>query len=510
MAVPDDSSILTQIKQSRLTVANCLASASGIVLYGYDLAIVGNVSSMPAFQRDYGSTLHGKLIIPSMWLSLWNVANPIGGIIGSVTAGFVQDRRGRRFALALAAVISAIGVSVAYVSNLSGDIDTRRGVFFLAKFVQGFAVNMVMCTVQTYMSEVLPRTLRGPILSFFPLFTLIGQLIGSVVVKSQAGHVSSIGYRRCFISEWPFSAIPLVVAILIPESPTYLIRKDLIDDARHAQRRLSGAGAHVESKIDELRLSIRLEEEQAHNHPATYRECFRGTNLRRTIIVLYANAVPVLFGMVLLARASYFLQIVGMDADNSLMCLEVGIGIGLAANILSLWMLSRFGRVPLLLTGLGIATVLWTAMGIAGCFSGIVTVWWTAAMIWAVIGVCGSGAWPASYAVSAEASSLRLRAKTQGLGWLMNCFANGVFGIVLPYIFNPDEGNLRARTGFVYTGLCIVTGLGVWFFIPEMKNRSAIEIDQMFERRLPARQFKRWAVVDESDAESGEGRRPSE
>lgn len=50
MALPDGSSLLTQIKQSKLIVAYCLALASGIVLYGYDLAIVGNVSSMPAFQ----------------------------------------------------------------------------------------------------------------------------------------------------------------------------------------------------------------------------------------------------------------------------------------------------------------------------------------------------------------------------------------------------------------------------------------------------------------------------
>lgn len=50
MALLDSTPLLDQIKQSRLTVAYCLALASGIVLYGYDLVIVGNVSSMPAFQ----------------------------------------------------------------------------------------------------------------------------------------------------------------------------------------------------------------------------------------------------------------------------------------------------------------------------------------------------------------------------------------------------------------------------------------------------------------------------
>ena len=39
-----------------------------------------------------------------------------------------------------------------------------------------------------------------------------------------------------------------------------------------------------------------------------------------------------------------------------------------------------------------------------------------AAMI-AIIGVvCGMGCWPASYAVMGETSSLRMRAKTQGVG----------------------------------------------------------------------------------------------
>jgi hypothetical protein len=31
-----------------------------------------------------------------------------------------------------------------------------------------------------------------------------------------------------------------------------------------------------------------------------------------------------------------------------------------------------------------------------------------------------------------------------------------------------------------------------WWLIPEMKGRSVAEIDQMFELRLGARQFKGW------------------
>ncbi|KAH8422372.1 uncharacterized protein LDX57_000128 [Aspergillus melleus] len=499
--VAQKQSLLSSVKQSPRIAAYCLALTSGILLYGYDLVIVGNVSSMPEFQRDFGRKLNGSLIIPSLWLGLWNVGNPIGGIFGSLLAGFVQDRTGRRFALALASIISAIGVAVAYVSNLPGDIDARRGVFFMAKFVQGFAVNMIMCTTQTYMSEVLPPILRGPILAFFPLFMLLGQLIGSIVVFTSLDAPGSSGYLRCIYSQWPFSAIPLLVAVVLPESPTYLIRRDRVDDARKAQRRLDSSAVDSDASVEQLRLSLQMEREKAGDQAdATgYIDCFRGVNRRRTMIVLFANLVPQLFGLTLLAKASYFLQTVGMDATNSLLFLQVGIALGLVANIVSMWTLTKFGRVPLLLFGLFISTILWTGMGILGCFQGIVTVWWSAVTLILVIMICGLSTWPASYVVAAEASALCLRAKTQGLGWLVNGLSNGIFGLVLPYIFNPDEGALRAKTGFVYTGFCILALAGTWLFVPEMKDRRPMEIDRMFEMGLSTRKFKGW-VEERTDS----------
>jgi hypothetical protein len=107
--------------------------------------------------------------------------------------------------------------------------------------------------------------------------------------------------------------------------------------------------------------------------------------------------------------------------------------------------------------------------------------------------VCGVGVWPASYVVGGEASALHLRAKAQGVGWFIAGLASGIFSIGLPYIFNADQGNLRAKTGFVYAVLCVI-GYGVsWLIVPEMKGRSALELDRMFELRLDARKFKQWS-----------------
>lgn len=106
--------------------------------------------------------------------------------------------------------------------------------------------------------------------------------------------------------------------------------------------------------------------------------------------------------------------------------------------------------------------------------------------------VCGMGIWPASHVVAAETSSLQLRAKSQGIGWFVSGVATGVFSIILPYIYNADEGNLRAKSGFVMAGFAAVGVVGTWFAVPEMKGRSPLEIDRMFVLGLSTRAFKGW------------------
>jgi hypothetical protein len=104
----------------------------------------------------------------------------------------------------------------------------------------------------------------------------------------------------------------------------------------------------------------------------------------------------------------------------------------------------------------------------------------------------GIGVWPVSFAIAAETSSLQLRAKTQGLGWTASNFSTTVSGIALPYVFNPDAGNLRGKVGFTYVGSCVVGLVVSWYALPEMKGRSVGEIDRMFEVGLGAREFRGW------------------
>lgn len=116
-------------------------------------------------------------------------------------------------------------------------------------------------------------------------------------------------------------------------------------------------------------------------------------------------------------------------------------------------------------------------------------------MILAVMSA-GLTVWPVSYAIGAETSALHLRAKTQALGWFVSHAISAIFGFILPYIYNPDQGNWKAKVGFFFGGLCAISFAVSFFHVPEMKGRTHAEIDHMFDIQLPARAFKKWACTE--------------
>lgn len=258
-----------------------------------------------------------------------------------------------------------------FISYLPDDINGRRVAFLVGKFFQGGSIGAVMAVCQTYMSEILPPTLRGSGMAFFPVFTLLGQLTGALVIFGALN--AKNGFAIAFASQWPFSFVPIIVALFIPESPTWLVRNRRMDKAHAAQARLDPPGTDTKAVVDKLLADIEHEEQSA---KVTFAQCFQGTNLRRTFIVMFSNSLPAVFGLPLLAKASYFLQLINMKANISIIFLILGIVLGLISNCVSVWVMSRFGRRPLVLFSLVISSALWLSMGIANCFTITPAVTW--------------------------------------------------------------------------------------------------------------------------------------
>ena len=58
----------------------------------------------------------------------------------------------------------------------------------------------------------------------------------------------------------------------------------------------------------------------------------------------------------------------------------------------------------------------------------------------------------------------------------------------LPYLYY--SANLGPKTGFVYTGLCVITFAYVYFCVGEVTGRSMEEINWFFINGIPARKWQ--------------------
>ena len=271
-----------------------------------------------------------------------------------------------------------------------------------------------------------------------------------------------------------------------------------MDKALHSVKRLYEPRVSATEALEMITHTVTQERISANE--VTYRNCFSRDNRRRTGIIIFVNLLPALFGLNLMSNASYFLQTVGMKSRKSLMFMILGVVLGILANATSVWVLSRVGRRRLTIVTLVIAGLLWGTMGISSFWSTESAILYAGVSMIIIILVVGVGCWPAGYAIMGETSALRLRARSQAVGGVAQQVSSILMSFVLPYIFNTDAGNLKAKTGFIFAGLCVISAAVSWLYVPEMKGRSVDEIDHMFRLGLRARGFKKWrGSGEESD-----------
>ncbi|KAH9898809.1 sugar transporter-domain-containing protein [Xylariomycetidae sp. FL2044] len=504
----EDMPLWQAIRTYPKIVFYCLGMTTAILAWGYGLVVTGQVTLLDRFLKDYGSDvlIDGELQMDSIWLSLWAALPPTGAVLGALLGGWLQDRFGRRSTLMTGTTILVISVVVTFFSYLPGTKIVRQSVITAGFTVQGFGVSITKTTALTYVSENAPKALRGPAMGLFPTFTLLGQLLGLVVLYLNSDVEEQSGYLTAFGS----MAVPAVAAFILgcimPESPAFLIRKGEDPKALRASRRLYAPKADAVKELSIIRAAV--ESEQAEKSSVSYVACFKGVDLRRTMIVIFANLIQAMFGLDLLSTSAFFLKTLGLESSYGLLFMMAGIVVGMLANGAGIWILTRAGRRNITMVSLGIAGILWGSMGVSGFFHTTAGAWIAGGIMIAILAVCGMGCWPSSYAIMGEASSLKLRAATQGVGNVAGQGSSILMGGILPFLFNTDAGNLGAKTGFVYCGLCAIATVITWLYLPEMKGRSMAELNHMFALKMPARKFKDFQMEADEALSSAQGDTP--
>lgn len=167
--------------------------------------------------------------------------------------------------------------------------------------------------------------------------------------------------------------------------------------------------------------------------------------------------------------------------------------IGILAILANSLIIMKFGnRRVLLMTGLLLCGILQLIVAIVydkkpgTTTTGTIIISLSSLYMFSYNGLVATYAWLAG----GEIPTQRLRSHTFGIAAAVGFAGAWLTTFTAPYFINPASLNWGPRYGYIWFPSCVIAAAWVFFFLPEVKNRTLEEIDEMFEARLPARKFK--------------------
>ncbi|KAK1477746.1 sugar porter family MFS transporter [Colletotrichum abscissum] len=466
----------------------------GVIMLAFDPQLLGNLYATPQFQRDFGYEYEGSYIITAAWQTGLSMGNPVGQVVGALFAAYPMDWYGRKLTFAVCVILTAGIVFIQFFAR-------SLPVLLVGELLGGLVLGMYVVIAPAYASEVCPTAIRGHLTSYVNLCFVMGQLLANGVTAGTSKLDTHWAYSLPFALQWFWILVILPGLLFVPESPWWLVRKGRMDDARKSLGRLASKQVNVDASLAFIVETDRLEQELEAG--STYYDCLKGANLRRTEISVGVYCTQVLSGIYLINYGTYFFQQAGLPTDKAFDMAIGFLAVGFLGTVISWYFLIHYGRRTIYITGLAALVFLQLLIGILDCVpgrpSGVAWAESSLMLIWNFAYDLSVG--PVCFVLISEASATRVRSKTIALATA----AQGVLGIIMtvaiPYMINPDEANMQGKLGFFFGGLAGLCFIWAWFRVPETMGRTYEELDILFDRRIPARDFKGYVVDGISSAD---------
>ena len=136
----------------------------------------------------------------------------------------------------------------------------------------------------------------------------------------------------------------------------------------------------------------------------------------------------------------------------------------------SWFLLARFGRRTLYLSGIAAITCVLIIVGVCSAASTSQGAMWAQVafiLIWKLLYSLTVG--PICYAIISETSAVRLRPQTVVIARNTYCMTQILAGVLNPYMLNPIEWNWKGKAGFFWAGTAALTTVWAYFKLPETK-----------------------------------------
>ena len=388
----------------------------------------------------------------------------IGCLLGALAGGGLSDKFGRKPMLIASALIlgrSSLGCSV--LSHSAAALTVYR-------FIGGLGVGVLSAVIPTYITEISPVKLRGTFVSFYQMGVVIGILLAYCANYFFAK--SPLNWHLMLGLPLVFGAIDALLLLPLPESPRWLVQKNRIEDAQKAIAKY-GFGEEDTRAIMESRNGQKEEK-------AAFSELFKGKMgkvvflgsmlaffQQITGINVVVNYAPSILGSLGIAGSDPLLQTVFIGIAN------------LVFTIIALWLVDKFNRKTLLVTGCAGCFVCLGYMAYAYSISNPSSI----GVLIAILGFIAFFALslsPLMFVVTSEMYPSRIRgtamALSTGISWAC--------AFIVVQFYPWMESTLGTNVAFgIFAALILAAGLFIHFWIPETKDKPLEEIEKELKLR---------------------------
>lgn len=451
----------SRIPRSALVVA--LSAATLGIIYGYDGS---NVAGAQLYFEDYFGLQNDQTAVETIV-----TATVYGELIGALAGGFIINRFGRK--------PSIVSVAIGYVIFcLLCAFSVTPVMLGVCRFFLGLTIGVSLIAVPIFVAESVPARIRGATLVAYQVAAVVGIILGYLGALALSGLGEAINWR-IMLGLAAVPALLLIPALLrLPETARWLVLKGRVDEARISLER-TDPDADIDAELSDIRQAISSEK------GGRIKEMLRKPYLRATVFVVGLGFFIQITGInATVAYGPKIFQAMGIDTNTESILMSTLVqGIALVAVLASMTVVDRWGRRPILLTGISIMIVSQLAMVVTfatqqgSSFS-------TAQIVLGFVGLAGInigfvfGFGALVWVYSSESFPARLR----GYGSSAMLGSDLLANIIIAQFFLTILSTIGGAWSFgIFAILAVLAWLFVWRLAPETKGRELEEIQSFWE-----------------------------
>lgn len=448
MAIGQNIRVEVPVRHTPVVLIASVAALCGL-LFGYDTGVISG--ALLFIRKDFLLSPFLQGVVTSAVLA--------GATLGAGFSGRLADRFGRRRMILAVALLF-------FVSSILTSMAPNPGWLAIGRIFAGVAIGVCSYTGPLYISEIAPAASRGALVSLNQLLITFG-----ILVSYLTDYVFAAGEHW----RWMFgvAAVPAVILgagmIVLPESPRWLVSQGRRDLARRILQRVRTAG--------EVEAELRSIESHNQGQKAGWTE-LADARYRPALIVGIGLAIfQQITGInTIIYYAPTIFQMAGFSSAAQSILATAGVGlVNVLLTIVSLRLLDRIGRRPLLLFGIAGMIASLAALGFVFRFgAGSPSLGWLAVIsVMFYVGCFAISLGPIFWLIISEIYPLRVRGMAMGIATMANWGFNLVVALTFLLLV---QGLGAADTFWLYAAVSVAALVFAHRLVPETKGRALEEI----------------------------------